>query len=227
MNIIPDGVSSKINNKRKIIRDRLLIWSENNFRDFPWRKNRTPYSVFICEVLLRRTTAQAVNNIFERFMNKYPSFSIISEAETSEIEGLLLDIGYHKKRSRILKTIAEVIEEKHQGRIPCSIDELRNIPQVGHYIANCVMTFGYGVPTSIVDTNVERILRRLFYEDLEDIKSLKIFRKIAEQMAPLEKNQEYNYALLDLGGLVCKSKNPKCDKCPLTDVCGFFTRARL
>ncbi len=217
---LPPSLIKKIEKRKEPFQDNLIEWGGKNYRDFNWRNNRTPYNVLVSEVLLRRTTAQAVDNIYEEFLRKYPDLLSLQNSKDEELECLLSRIGYHKRRTTIFKTIASYILEYYNGEIPYNQSELLDIPQVGHYITNCVLTFGYGVPTSIVDTNVERIFKRVFSE-LGELRTLRIIREVADLLAPENNNQEYNYALLDLGGLLCKPRNPYCVSCDLKSVCDY------
>lgn len=215
---LSDSTLSEIYSKKDKLVENILAWGRNNYRDFPWRSSRTPYSVLACEILLRRTTAQAVNNIFDSFLETYPDIQSLHKADISQLEEFLSKIGYQKQRSIIFKDIAWYLIDNHKGKVPSTQDELLAIPQVGHYITNSVLTFGFGEPTSIVDTNVERILKRVFTE-LKVLKTLRLIREVADILAPESSNQQYNYALLDLGGLICKHKNPYCERCPITAIC--------
>jgi len=215
---LSDSTISDIVSKKDSLVENVLAWGRNNYRDFPWRSSRTPYSVLVCEILLRRTTAQSVNNMYDSFMEMFPDVHSLHVADVSQLEEIISKIGYHKQRSIIFKNIAQYLIENHMGNVPSTQEELLAIPQVGHYITNSVLTFGYNVPTSIVDTNVERILKRVFAE-LKVLKTLRLIREVADILAPESSNQQYNYALLDLGGLICKHKNPYCERCPITAIC--------
>ena len=217
---LPPSIFKKNDNRKHDFQNNLLEWYVTNQRDFPWRKNRTPYSVLVCEILLRRTTAQAVSNLYESFLQQYPNIFSLQQSDETELKYFLSKIGYHNERAKIFKTISTHVIEEYQGEIPDDRIVLLSIPHIGHYIANCILTFAYSQPTSIVDTNVEKILKRYFSELLE-INTLRLIRETAALLAPLTNNQNYNYALLDLGGTICKSKSPNCDKCPINYNCDF------
>lgn len=208
--------------KKEIINTCLSHWGKEHYRLFPWRDNRTPYSILIAEVLLKRTTASAVKNVFTEFMLTYPNVSILAKADCWALETNLRKLGYHKVRARILTEMAIFIIEKHNGEIPNCKEELLAIPHVGNYTANAILSFSFGEKSAIVDTNVERILRRVFLNHTPKGTSLKPFQEIADTLAPKQGTDFHNYALLDLGGLICTSGLPRCNLCPINIVCDYF-----
>ena len=213
---------------RKIqIQKSLIKWGEEHYRHFSWRKNRTPYSVLVSEVLLKRTTAPAAKRIYEEFMSLYPNIETLAKADRKELENLLLKIGYHKRRTNILIDIAHEILSEYNGQIPKSKKDLLEIKYVGHYTASAILSLGYGIPSAMVDSNVERIIKRLFHKHLSKKGSFRIVQEIAERLAPKENNQNYNFALLDFGALVCRYGMPKCKACPITKFCDYYLEQKL
>lgn len=215
---------TEINEKKSIIQDNLLQWFKLNKRNFEWRIHRTPYSVLISEILLKRTTATAAKAVYKDFLEKYPDVNRLSSADPADLEKLLLRIGYHRVRTKNLIELANFLIDRFQGIIPNSHEQLLEIPHVGNYTSNSVLTFGYGKPTAIVDSNVIRIIKRIFNNSLNKSITEKIIQKIADQLAPVSQNQDFNYALLDLGSLVCRYGLPKCELCPLSSSCDSFKK---
>lgn len=199
----------------------LVNWGVENYRTFPWRENRTPYSVLVSEILLKRTTASAAKRVFQEFMLTYPNVETLSTAKKEDLRNLLKKIGYHKRRAVILLEIANFVLDRFKGKIPCSKEDLREIPNVGQYTAGAILSFGYEIPSAMVDSNIERIIRRLFFKSLRE-KSFRTVQQVAEQLAPEISNQNYNYALLDFGALVCTYGLPKCGICPITEFCDYY-----
>ena len=208
--------------KKRAIQEELLKWCKEYYRYFPWRENRTPYSILVAEVLLKRTTASAVNGMYENFLKMYPDVKVLAKANFKELETTLSKLGYHKVRTRILIEMANYILENHKGKIPKNKDRLLKIPHVGNYTANSILSFAYNIPAAILDTNVERIFRRVFLRNAPITTSLKPFQEIADSIMPKRNNQIYNYALLDLGGTVCISGLPRCHLCPIKSVCDYY-----
>jgi A/G-specific adenine glycosylase len=199
----------------------ILSWARRNLRDFPWRRNPTPYTILITEVLLRRTTASAVLRIYPLFMKQYGDPKRIAATSENELASVLSTIGYHKRRARILKEITTYIAEKFNGIVPCTRESLLEIPHVGSYTAGAILSFAFDQPFAIVDTNIERVYGRIFVSHLPPKGRRGLIEQIASSYAQLDKHQTLNLALLDLAALVCTYGVPKCEKCPLQGLCDY------
>lgn len=217
-----DELFNVVNSRKDSLQKELLEWAKKNLRQFPWRENRTPYSVLIAEVLLKRTTASAVLRIYKEFISLYPNIETLAKADRNKLEKMLLTIGYHKRRADILIDIAKHVVNKYNGEIPKTKEELLEIPHIGHYTANAILSLGYGIPSAMVDSNVDRVIKRLFMNHLPKKPSMHVIQKIADNLAPKENNQFYNLALLDFGALVCRYGIPKCKSCPLSKFCDYY-----
>jgi A/G-specific adenine glycosylase len=178
--------------------------------------------MLVSEILLKRTTASAVKNMYEEFMSLYPNIQELAKADEKKLEKLLLKIGYHKRRTKILIEIANYVLDKYNGQIPKSKEALLTIPYVGQYTANAILSLGYGIPSAMVDSNVERIIKRLFFTHLSKKAPLRLVQKIADTLCLKENHQNYNYALLDLGAIVCRYGIPKCKVCPINKFCDYY-----
>jgi A/G-specific adenine glycosylase len=198
------------------VRRRVIDWEKRHWIPYPWRVNRTPYKVLVAEVLLKRTTRQAVAREFPKFIARFPDIETLYRAPIEEIEEMLRHLGLYKQRAQQLKELAKVIVERFGGRIPDRWEDLVVLPGVGPYIAGAVLSFGYGKPAPVVDSNVMRLLGRLLglkskrYED---------YIRVGWRLVPEEEHDYFNYGLIDLGALVCSYRGPKCSECPLRDVC--------
>lgn len=210
-----------IKSRKKLIQNNILKWGYQNYRNFPWRNNKSPYTILVAEILLKRTTASAVSKIYQEFISRYPSIHELKNAKKYELQTLLKRIGYHKRRTEIFLQVAEHIFTKYSGKIPSSREKLLEIPNIGNYTANAILSLGYGIPAAMVDSNVIRIIKRLFANNLPQKFSLSIIQKIANEMAPKKNNESYNLALLDFGALVCRYGKPRCKDCPLIQTCDF------
>jgi A/G-specific adenine glycosylase len=199
----------------------LLSWGKQNYRCFPWRVNRTPYSILVAELLLKRTTAMAVDRLYVEFLSKYPDIAALHLAEPEGLQTLLSRLGYHKVRTKIICEITNTVMKRFDGKIPETKKELLEIPHVGPYTAGAIMCFALGRSVAIVDTNVERILKRVFLGLLPQTTSLKPVCRIADILVPDRHSDAYNYSLLDLGALVCKSGLPRCPECPINRACNY------
>jgi A/G-specific adenine glycosylase len=198
------------------VRRRVIDWEKGHWIPYPWRVNRTPYKVLVAEVLLKRTTRQAVAREFPRFIARFPDIESLYRAPIEEVEEMLRHLGLYKQRAQQLKELAKAIVERFGGRIPGRWEDLVALPGVGPYIAGAVLSFGYGRPAPVVDSNVMRLLGRLLglkskrYED---------YIRAGWRLVPEEGHDYFNYGLIDLGALVCSYRGPKCSGCPLRDFC--------
>ena len=207
--------------RKNEIQKAIIGWASFNIRSFPWRKKKEPYRTLITEILLRRTTASAVLRIYEKFFNQYPTIEHLAKAEKEELEALLSTIGYHRQRAKMLKEVSMFVVKKWHGEIPQTPEELLKIPHVGPYISNAILSFCFDVPAAIVDSNVERVIKRMFYNHLPQKASLKIVQKVADVLVPEREHATYNFGLLDLGALICRYASPHCARCPLKPLCDY------
>jgi len=205
--------------RTRYIRDELLSWAKKELRKYPWRVNRTPYSILVAEFLLKRTTASAVSRIFERFMEKYPEIDALAASNHKDLEEILRAIGYHKLRAREMKETAVYIMKEFEGKIPRDLKKLLSIPNVGPYTAGAILSLSYGIPASMVDSNVERIIKRIFMNSIPSSSVTKTIKEVANVLLPVEHHDIFNLALLDLGGSVCTYRTTYCKKCPISLGC--------
>ena len=199
----------------------MLKWADRNFSDFPWRQRRSPYEILVAEVLLKRTTAAAAARTYDDFLSRFSSPQDIVSAPDDELVKALSRVGLQRQRARSMKHLAGWLLSEHDGGIPSDLEVLLEVPGLGDYSATAILSFGYGVPAAVLDTNVERILLRVFGNTLPPRPSWALLREVARVLLPEEGHREYNYGLLDLGRLICRYSDPKCGKCPLASVCDF------
>jgi len=211
------GLSDNIN--RNTLSKELLNWWAKNKRIFPWRETRNPYNVLMSEVLLHRTKAKQVVSIYEEFVAKFPTIADLSNANLDEVTRLLLPLGLHW-RVKLLHQMAALIVQEYKGKIPSSKRELESLPGIGHYISSAVRCFTFGYPEPLLDANTVRILGRIFGVQVTDgSRRKKSFQELAQSILDRDNPREFNYALIDLGALVCKPKKPLCPACPLNQMC--------
>jgi A/G-specific adenine glycosylase len=204
------------------LQENLLGWGKNNPRMLPWRKNvGDPYLILIAELLLKRTTASAVARLFPIFIEKYPTVQHLNNSNLEHLAKDLSPIGLNNQRAVSMKKMAEYIVQNHEGNIPKQYEELLKLPGLGQYGARAMMSFAYGKPMAIVDSNVVRIFRRVFKELSKLNFDYGSYQPIADKILPKSDHRSFNLALLDLGSLICKPVRPKCKICPLTDFCNY------
>lgn len=198
----------------------LLRWYAENGRDFIWRREGvSTYELLIAEMLLQKTQAKVVEPVLKEFIAQYPNIKSIHKASRKEIETLIWKLGLFRHRSKNIKEAAKIIAEKHGGRIRAAMDELAELPGVGPYISSAIACFKDGERVPVVDANVSRVVGRLYGIDYKDPKRGKELWERTRQILPETRVKEFNWALIDLGALICKPFQPRCGECPLKDVC--------
>lgn len=214
-------VDAKINMEISRFRHLLIKWGKENFRDFPWRKTRNPYNVLVAEILLHRTRADQVVPLYNEFLKKFPTIEALADASEDDVTELLHPLGL-RWRAKLLHKIAKAIVRQYDGRIPSESAELELLPGVSHYIASAVRCFAFGYPEVLLDTNTVRILGRLFGKRVTDgSRRSRKFRELYKSIIDQKHPREFNYAMLDLGALLCTPSSPKSDKCPVKDMCRY------
>jgi A/G-specific adenine glycosylase len=191
----------------------LLKWFKKNKRNFPWRETSDPYKVLIAEIMLQKTIANNVKIVYPKFIEKYPSLKVLSQAKVSELENEIKRLGLFRKRARFLKRIAKQFVKKY-GCIPSLRERLSTLPGIGRYVCDALLCFAFGKDVVLIDTNVRRVIKRVF-----SVKKDEKIRAILEQILPRGQAKEFNLALIDLANIICKPNKPLCWKCPLKKIC--------
>ena len=207
--------------RRDKFRRALFTWAESNLRDFPWRHlGISTYGILVAELLLKRTTATAAARLYGSFIEKYPSIGELALASEDQLVEALEPIGLSKQRARAIQQLALALTQCHEG-LPTSLDLLRALPSIGDYAARAILSFGYDVPMAVVDSNVERVIGRAFYYQPGLVKNRKAIQKTVDALLPRKRHRDFNFALLDLGSLICRPAKPLCSKCPLRRQCDY------
>ena len=200
----------------------VLRWAESNTRRYVWRNNcRSPYEIMIAELLLKRTTAAAAAQAFEFFLWKYPNIDALAQASEEELSQDFKSVGLYTQRAKAVGKLAQHLVEHEAGSIPDTLDKLMRVPGLGSYSARAVLSFGYGKPTAVVDANVVRVISRVFQREIPERPTANLLQELADAVLPEKAHREFNFALLDLGALVCRYVNPRCNLCPLVNICDY------
>ncbi|HEV2581295.1 MAG TPA: A/G-specific adenine glycosylase [Ktedonobacteraceae bacterium] len=198
----------------------ILEWYARHQRDLPWRSTSDPYAVLISEIMLQQTQVERVLPKYRQFLAAYPTLADLAAAPTSQVISNWVPLGYNSRAVR-LQAIARQVLAEHNGRIPDTVDALLRLKGIGRYTAGAIACFAYRQQVATVDTNIYRVLHRIFFglEQPEPaIKTEQMF-DIAEQLMPPGEAYNWNQALMDLGATICTSGNPQCLRCPLQDIC--------
>ena len=192
----------------------------------PWRKYRTPYRIFLAEMLLVRTRTDVVARLFEQIYTRYPTIDALAEANEEDLRQLLRPLGLLKRVPSLINA-AQYIREYHNGEIPREVENLIKIPGVGPYTAAAVAAFAYGKSDVPADVNILRFVSRLTGLEMKHAT-----KGSSEIRALLPLLSEHNVGLsaedlLDFTRLVCKPRNPHCEECPLHSHCAYFQNTVL
>jgi A/G-specific adenine glycosylase len=204
-----------------LIAARLLAWHQRAGRhDLPWQLDRTPYRVWVSEVMLQQTQVAAVIPYFQRFMARFPDVRALAAAPTDEVLHHWSGLGYYA-RARNLQRAARQILERHGGEFPVDFADVAALPGVGRSTAGAILALSLDEPHAILDGNVRRVLSRLFTvpgRTGERAFEHELWR-IAAAQTPRRRVAQYTQAIMDLGATLCTRRKPRCSECPLADSC--------
>ncbi|HLB30320.1 MAG TPA: A/G-specific adenine glycosylase, partial [Gammaproteobacteria bacterium] len=199
----------------------LLGWSRHSGRhDLPWQRPRTPYRVWVSEVMLQQTQVATAIPYFERFMARFEDVKALAAAPLDEVLHHWTGLGYYS-RARNLHAAACLVRDRHHGVLPASMAELRELPGIGRSTAAAILALAYDQKAAILDGNVKRILSRYFaIQDWPGGAAMeqRLWR-VAEGLLPERDIAAYTQAIMDLGALVCTRRRPLCGVCPVAGDC--------
>lgn len=199
----------------------LINWGRVYGRRFPWRDTTDAYKILISEILLHRTRAEQVVPLYETLIRAYPTPSSLARAPMEHLQEHLKSAGL-RWRIDLMGATAKDLVSRFGGQIPRSDEDLQSLPGVGPYIAAAVLCFAYGEAVPILDTNTVRILGRVFGLRVTDgSRRSPRFRALMGQLVDPDSPREFNYALLDLGALICRPRRDQVLLCPLALDCEF------
>ena len=213
--------------KDQIITKKILNWYDLNKRSLPWRKNvsqsKKHYYTLVSEFMLQQTQVVTVIPYFNRFINKIPNLKKLSKIPDRELIKLWEGLGYYS-RVRNLKKTAKIIISKYHGEIPNNYEDLISLPGIGNYTANAILAIAFNKSYIPLDGNIERVLKRYLYlkKDKEIQKENLIEKKSIFGIS--SRASDYAQALMELGAMICKPKNPECSGCPISKNCKSYKK---
>ncbi len=213
---IPDETS-----RRRRFKRRLLAWFRHHGRDLPWRRTRDPYHVLVSEVMLQQTQVSRVEGYWHRFLQRFPTLADLAAARPSRVRETWAGLGYYRRATN-LHRLARQVTRDHNGVLPRSADALRRLPGVGEYTAGAVASFAYELNEPAIDTNVERVLRRVFHPRLgRHAAARRRLEALARALVPRRGADAWitNQALMELGAMICTARVMRCGECPVQPVC--------
>jgi A/G-specific adenine glycosylase len=199
----------------------VLGWYDRNARDLPWRRpDRSPWGVLVSEIMLQQTPVVRVLPAWHRWMERWPAPADLAAEAPGEAIRMWERLGYPRRALRLHAAAVEIVEH-HGGEVPSSHAELLALPGVGSYTAAAVASFAFGGRHAVLDTNVRRVLARIVTGTRYPPASLTAVETgLAESLLPdAAQAPLWAVATMELGALVCTAKSPRCDTCPVTDLC--------
>ena len=205
---------------RRRFRQRLLAWYRRHGRDLPWRKTSDPYHILVSEIMLQQTQVDRVLPKYAEWLGKFPTLEVLSKASEGEVNQAWYPLGYNI-RPRRLQSIARESVAKYGGTLPSDEETLLSFKGIGAYTAGAIRSFAFRERAAILDTNVARVLFRVFVAK-GDPKAHAMKRHLwtlSETVMPARDVFDFNQALMDLGAMVCVARNPRCLICPMAKGC--------
>ena len=198
----------------------VLYWYITNQRDFPWRKSKCAYRVWLSEIILQQTKTSQGLSYYNKIIKTFPTIKELAEASEEQILKLWQGLGYYS-RARNLHFTAKYIQYNLNGVFPNDYNSLLKLKGIGPYTAAAISSICFNEKRAAVDGNVYRILARVFNIDtaINSSKGIKTFQELANSLISDRNPGDYNQSMMDIGATICTPKNPKCNQCPLNSIC--------
>jgi A/G-specific adenine glycosylase len=193
----------------KAFQDYIYAFYRRNKRDFPFRRELTPYKVLVSEIMLQQTQTSRVSNKFLKFIEKFKDFDSLAQAKLEDVLATWQGLGYNR-RAIALKKIAEKIVNEFEGTLPADLETLKSFPQIGHNTASSILTFAFNIPTYFIETNIRRVYIYFFFSAKTKVQDNDIM-EIVKETIDLNNPREWYYALMDYG-VMLKKTHPELNK---------------
>ncbi|NOH04739.1 MAG: A/G-specific adenine glycosylase [Chloroflexi bacterium] len=210
--------------KKELFAKRIIKWYGKEGRSFPWRKTSNAFHILISEMMLQKTDTQKVLLIYPSFIKKHRTVAQLAQANINALKKELHLLGIND-RARRLKTTAKTILRLYDGKVPADRTRLLRLLGVGDYIANAVLCFAFNEDVPLLDTNVIRVIKRVFSveSNKKRARTDKELWRFAGSLVPQGKAVDYNRGVLDFASAVCKARSPKCSICPINLICDYYS----
>lgn len=197
----------------------VLDWYRRRGRDLPWRRTRDPYAVLISEVMLQQTRVDRVVPRWREWLSRFPTLASLAHASRADVIRAWSGLGYNRRAVRLHEMAGEVVA-RHDGRLPASREALLELAGLGRYTSSALACFAFGEQVPVVDTNVRRVLARVFLgEPSGGAVSARSIERVAAEVLPARQAFDWNQALMDLGATICTAARPNCLACPIVSAC--------
>ena len=216
---LPDQLAARIDR----IQQQLLAWFKEHGRDLPWRRTRDPYRVLVSEIMLQQTQVDRVKPKYAAFLEQFPSLEALAAASPGDVIRAWSGLGYNRRALNLQRTAQAVLGE-HGGRFPDTPETLRALPGIGPYTAGAVACFAFERDVAFMDTNIRRVLQRVFAGPETEPASDRDLLALGESAVPPGDGWTWNQAIMELGALVCTASRPRCQLCPLRAECRAYAQ---
>lgn len=206
---------------KRRFQQRLLKWYKKHGRELPWRNTSNPYHILVSEVMLQQTQVDRVIPKYREFLDRYPSFEDLAEAPVKDVKKTWYPLGYNIRPER-LHSIARETVERYGGELPRAADELLSFKGIGRYTAGAIRSFAFNEDAPILDTNVIRVLHRVFVAKGDPKTQKALLWDMSEALIPQGKGYDFNQAIMDFGATCCTARNPACGRCPMKSLCRTY-----
>ena len=200
--------------------NQLVRWFRQHARDLPWRHDRSPYRVWLSEMMLQQTQVETVIPYFRRFLDRFPTLDALAAAPLGDVLKLWEGLGYYARARNLHKAAIKVAIEL-QGKWPRTVEGLLALPGIGRYTAGAIASLAFDIDAPVLDGNVSRVLCRVFAirRDPKATQTRAELWLLAESLLPKGRTGEFNEALMELGATICTPRKPRCGVCPIAKLC--------
>ena len=203
------------------LRSAVLDWFKTQGRDFPWRRSADPFHILVAEVLLRQTQASRVAGPYLELMRRFPDARTLSLTNLRSLRRWFKPLGLVRRADRLVRA-AQLIVDRHNGRVPEDLAELMTLPGVGRYSARAIQCVAFGTQVPMIDEGSGRVLRRVLgMFSIRPAYSDSRLMEATEPLIPDASPKEFNFGLIDIAAAYCRPKRPMCEQCPLVKVCKY------
>jgi len=210
----------------KFFSHNLIRWYTRHKRDLPWRRTKDPYKIWVSEIMLAQTTVQAVIVYYERWIKAFPTVHGLARAPLQKVLKQWQGLGYYD-RARNLHKAAKMLVKEHQGLLPPDPLIVQGLPGFGPYTTGAVLSIAYDIPLPIIDTNIRRVVMRLLaLQGVANAQQDARVREFLLKVYPSQRAGDFNQALMELGALICRNKQPQCSMCPVSGCCQAYQQGR-
>lgn len=206
----------------------LIDWYLQNKRNLPWRNTKDPYRIWLSEIMLQQTRVNQGLPYYLKFIDVFPTVYDLAAAEQEKVLKLWQGLGYYS-RARNMHSTANEIVDRYNGAFPDTYKELLTLKGVGPYTAAAIASICFNRPTAVVDGNVYRLLSRFFgiYTPMDTGEGKKEFSLLADKLIDKNNPATFNQAVMELGAVICKPKQPDCRNCPVSDNCFAYAENEM